>query len=161
MRGTLAGWRHRAMLAAVLGWVAPALAQTTPVEFALQGRVEHPRTLALNELRALPPVTVEAAAHGERKASYTGALLWTVLKAATPVDDAGKGGWFQHVVVARGQDGYAVALAIGELDPQLESKQVVIAYEEDGKPLPALHLAVPGDAHAARGVRDLVAIEVR
>ncbi len=157
------GWLRAAWLAALLASAAPALAQTVsvPLELALLGRVEHPRTLALDDLKALPPVTVEAAAHGERTASYTGALLWTLLSAAAPVDDPGKGGRFQHVLLARGQDGYTVALAIGELDPRLENKQVIVAYEEDGKPLPALHLAVPGDAHAARNVRDLVSVEVR
>ncbi len=169
MRVTLAGWQRGAALVALLafGPVAAggsALAQTGPatgpVELGLMGRVEHPRTLALDDLKALPPVTVEVA-HGEHKASYTGTLLWTLVSAATPVDDAGKGGHLQHVLLARGQDGYAVALAVGELDPRLENKQVVVAYEQDGKPLPALHLAVPGDAHAARSVRDLVSVEVR
>ncbi len=150
----------------LLAPVTPVFAQTTPipVELALSGRVAHPRTLALDELRALPPIAVEVAhvtSGGKQKASYTGALLWTLLSAAAPMDDAGKGSHFQHVLLARGQDGYAVASAIGELDPRLENKQVVVAYEQDGKPLPALHLVVPGDAHSARSVRDLVSVEVR
>ena len=48
-----------------------------------------------------------------------------------------------------------------ELDPNFEGKQVLVAYAQDGKPLPALRLVIPADAHAGRNVRDVVAIEVR
>ena len=64
-------------------------------------------------------------------------------------------------MLARGQDGYAVALAIGELDPNFEGKQVLIAYAQDDKPLPGLRLVVPADIRGGRGVHDLAAIEVR
>jgi hypothetical protein len=36
-----------------------------------------------------------------------------------------------------------------------------VALTEDDKPLAAPRLVVPGDSHFARGVRDLVALEVR
>ena len=59
------------------------------------------------------------------------------------------------------KDGYAVAVAFGELDPGLEGKAVLVAYEKDGEALPSLQLVVPGDARAARSVRELTEIEVR
>jgi len=37
----------------------------------------------------------------------------------------------------------------------------LVAYAQDGKPLPGPRLVLPGDARAGRNVRDLVAIEVR
>ena len=63
--------------------------------------------------------------------------------------------------MARGRDGYTVALSIAELDPSLEGKQVLIATARDGKPLGGLELIVPGDKRAARQVHDLLAIEVQ
>lgn len=147
---------------ALLAAVAPALAQAPPV--ALTRRVEHPRTLTLDDLPAMAPVTVkvdQANASGVQEATFTGALLWDVVTAAKPVDAPGDKTTLQHTFLARGKDGYAVALAIAELDPNYEKKRVVIAYVRDGKPLPAARLVVPGDAHAGRSVRDLVAIEVR
>ena len=37
-----------------------------------------------------------------------------------------------------GADGYVVALAVGELDPEFEGKSVLVAYARDGKPTPGL-----------------------
>ena len=158
---------RRGLAAAMLaGLLAPAaVAQdSVPPGLAIQGRVEHPRTLALADLKALPPVTVQVEhAHGQdaQKETFTGALLWPLLTAAGPVDDAGKRTFLQHTLLARGQDGYAVAVAIGELDPNFEGKQVLIAYAQDGKPLPRPRLVVPADTRGGRSVHDLVAIEAR
>jgi len=167
--------RPAAVLLAVLALAGPAAAQdaaaprpangsSTPVAVALSGGIKDPRTLALADLQALPAVTVEvtvAAAQGPRRIIYTGALLWPLLQAAAPVDAPGHATQHQHVLMARGSDGYAVAVAFGEMDPHLEGKQVLIAYAMDGLPLPAPRLVVPGDSHGARAVHDLAAIEVR
>ena len=152
-----------ALLAGLLA--SAAMAQSNPPPgLAIGGRVEHPRTIALADLQALPPVTVQVEhSHGQdaRKETFTGALLWPLLTAAGPVDEPGKRTFLQHTLLARGQDGYAVALAIGEMDPDFEGKQVLVAYAQDGKPLPGLRLVVPADARVGRSVHDLVAIEVR
>ena len=153
-----------AALVALLASASAAAQGDTPAGLAIQGRVEHPRTLALTDLQGLPPVTVEVEHAHERDAqrhTFTGALLWPLITAAGPVDDPGKRTFLQHTVLARGQDGYAVALAVGELDPNFEGKQVLVAYAEDGKPLPSLRLVVPADARGGRSVHDLVAVEVR
>jgi hypothetical protein len=63
--------------------------------------------------------------------------------------------------MAHGRDGYVVALAIAEIDPGFEGKQVLIATTQDGKPLAAPELVVPGDRRAGRRVHDLVGIEVQ
>jgi len=155
------------MLFAMAAEPTPAAAQDappTPLELAVQGRVEHPRTLALAELQASPPVTVDierTEANGVQHMSFTGALLWTLVTAAGPVDEPGKSTFLQHTLLGRGRDGYTAALAFGELDPRFEGKQVLVAYAQDGKPLPALRLVIPADARAGRNVRDVVAIEVR
>ena len=113
----------------------------------------------------MPAITVQldvVSSKGVEHTSFTGPLLWTLIGEAQPIDEPGGGNTaLQHTLLARGQDGYAVALSIGEIDPRLEGKQVVAAYARDGQALPTLRLAVPGDAHAARSVRDLVSIEVR
>lgn len=131
---------------------------------AITGEVRAPRTLDLAALQALPAITVEVRAapnQGGRTTAFTGALLWPVLQAAGPVDAPGRATQHQHTLLAQGRDGYAVALAFGEMDPHLEGKQVLLAYAQDGKPLPAPRLVVPGDSHAGRGVRDLVSVTVR
>jgi len=171
MRPTPSAWRHvpasLALLLALAATPVPAAGQdktSAALELAVQGRVELPRTLSLADLQAVPPVTVQIpieAAHGGGMATYTGAPLWTLLQAAKPIDEPGRRTTLQHTLLARGQDGYAAALAIGELDPHFEGKQVLVAYAQDGKPLPGLRLVLSGDTRAGRNVRDLVTIEVR
>lgn len=153
-----------ARAAALLLFLASHPASADPAPLAVAGRVEHPASLTLPQLQAMPPVTVtmpRATPQGPGSTSYTGALLWSLVVAATPVDEAGPHSHLRHTVMAGGSDGYVVALAIGELDPDFAGKQVIVAYEQDGKPLPAPRLVVPGDAKAGRNVRDLVSIDVR
>ncbi len=135
---------------------------------SLQGRVAHPRTFTAAELQALPPTTVELAVaegHDGQPAgphmTYTGDLLWTLIDGAGLVDEPGARTHLQHTILARGQDGYAVALAVGEIDPTFEGKPVIVAYARDGRTMPGLKLVVPNDRRGGRSVRDLVSIEVR
>ena len=132
---------------------------------SIAGRVEHPRTITLAELQAMPAAAVEldsTTSTGTQHVKYTGPLLWTLMQAAQPVDDPSGGNTaLQHTMLVRGQDGYAVALAIGEIDPRMEGKPVLVAVTRNGEPVNYLRLVVPGDVHAARSVRDLASIEVR
>jgi Oxidoreductase molybdopterin binding domain len=100
--------------------------------------------------------------HGRTTATYAGVKLWTLLEqagglATMPRDRAGK------VLIATGRDGYTAALALGELDPTFEGKEVLIAAMADGRPMAdgGLRLVVPGDQRGGRSVRDVVRIEVR
>jgi hypothetical protein len=65
-------------------------------------------------------------------------------------------------VAITGRDGYAVALAVGELDPHYEGKSVILAYAGGEPPasIAARRLVVPGDKHGGRSVRDVTSIEV-
>ena len=91
---------------------------------------------------------------------WSGVLLWPLLDQAGWVDLPGRKTHMQHVIMARGRDGYTVALSLAELDPNFEGKQVMVATARDGKPLGGLELIVPGDKRPARRVHDLQAIEV-
>ena len=150
------------MAAGLLFLAGTAQAQVLRIE----GQVRHPATLSLDELRAMPQATVQwstIAEHGDRTRLYEGPLLWDLLKMADPLDAPGDGAagrsHLQHVILARGADGYAAAVAIGEIDPEFEGKKILVSLPRDGQP--TLQLAVPNDARAGRGVHDLVALEVR
>lgn len=131
---------------------------------AIDGDVGHPRQWTVDDLQGLPPVKVRVAYssdHGDAESVYTGALLWSVISQAAPVDGPGKGAFLRRVILVTGDDGYAVAVASGEIDPDFENKQVLIAYAIDGKPIPqGLRLVVPGDKRAGRSVRDVARITV-
>ena len=105
-------------------------------------------------------VEVTHAGHnGAQTRRYTGVLLWTLVKAAEPAHENGPRTHLQHSFRAIGRDGYSVALAIGEIEPDFEGKQVLVAYAQDGRALTTLELVVPADAKAGRSVPDLVTID--
>lgn len=108
----------------------------------------------------LVPVTQQTD-KGPMSATFKGALLWQVIDRAGWVNGSQKNARIRHVVIVTGKDGYAAAISDGEIDPKLENKQIILAYEKDGKPLDAPRLVVPGDLHAARSVQDVVSIAVK
>lgn len=99
---------------------------------------------------------------GPEQATYTGALLWSVLEQAQMLGGDRRARLHRTVIVT-GRDGYTAALALAEMDPEFEGKQVLVAYRRDGQPIEghALRLVVPGDRHGGRSVRDVVRIELR
>ena len=153
-----------AAMALMLMPFASALAQSSSL--AIEGHVAHPGSLTLDQLKALPPVTVSLTFqtdHGPTAGTWTGALLLDIVKQAQPVDnDTGKSAPLQHTILARGRDGYGVALAIGEIDPRFAGKQVIVAYQRDGKSMEnqTFRLVVPGDAHGGRSVNDLISLTI-
>jgi len=98
---------------------------------------------------------------GPSQGKFRGALLWSVVDKAGLLNGAEKNGYLRHTLLVRGSDGYAAALSEGEIDPKLEGKQVILAYQKDGATFDRPRLVVPGDAHGARGVHDVITIEVK
>ncbi len=141
-----------------------AAAPQPPV--AVSGRVAHPQSFTLDAIKALPAHHVEAdftTMHGQDHHSWTGVLLWDLVAKAAPQDEPGQRTGMRHVIMVSGQDGYAAAFGIGEIDPFIGDKQILLAYHQDDPPkdLPTLRLIVPGDKHGARDVHDVASIEVR
>lgn len=146
----------------------PVAAQPVPpASFVLEGAVRHPGTIGVADLRSLPPTTLAvslATDHGALSGTWTGVLLWTLLQRAGVLTVAKtKNAALLHTLVIRGNDGYAVALSFGEIDPRIGGSAAIIAYARDGRPLPpdqGLRLIVPSDKFAARAVRGVVRVEV-
>jgi len=99
--------------------------------------------------------------HGPEHATYTGALLWSVLERAEMLG-GDRRARLRRTIIVMGRDGYSAVLALAEIDPEFEGKQVLLAYRRDGKPVDgnALRLVVPSDRHGGRSVRDVVRIEL-
>ena len=132
----------------------------------LTGAVKTPLSLDEATLNKLPVASVEVSyvrASGSNRGTYTGVLLWDLLAKAGLVNDAGINGRLKHTLLVTSRDGYAVALALGELDPAYGNKKVLLAYKgsDDIPSFDHLRLLVPGDIHAGRAVRDVASIEVR
>jgi hypothetical protein len=141
---------------------ALALGPATAAEPGLDvtGHVEHVLHLTDQDLRALPQTTVDATfqtGHGPQTGPFSGTRLWAVIDKAGIAEPPGtKGGHhLGHDIRVIGRDGYAVVIALGEIDPDFEGKSVLLTEGPDG-----LKLIVPGDKHAGRNVHDIVRIEV-
>jgi hypothetical protein len=132
----------------------------------LTGTVQTPLSLDEATLNKLPVASVEVSyirASGPVRGTYTGVLLWDLLKQAGLVNEEGQNTALRHTLLVTSRDGYAVAVAIGELDPAYGNKKVLLAYKgtDDVPSFAELRLVVPGDLHAGRAVRDVASIEVR
>ncbi len=95
-------------------------------------------------------------------AVFAGPLLWTVLTQTRAIDPAKPKEAVREAVLVTGSDGYTALLAVGEIAPMFEDKQVILATTMNGKNLAPGHLriVVPGDKKGGRSVYDVVSIAV-
>lgn len=126
----------------IIGKPQDASIQTTKDMLLIDGLVEHPLNLSLEELTTLPKQTVVAALYCvDSPASpvrdgdeWTGVRLALVLERAQVSPSAVK-------VVFRAADGYSTDLTVSTA----EREDVILAYQQNGEPLPEkLRLVVPG-----------------
>jgi hypothetical protein len=155
-----------AMAAVLLAAVACTSVVAGDKPAILRGAVKQELVLGEALLKSLPQVSVDVSfetGEGKKSGSFTGVSLWTLLEKAETVDASGKNARLRHTLLITGRDGYAAALALGEIDPHYEGKQVILAYAGGEPPASfgALRLVVPGDAHGGRSVREVAAIEIR
>jgi hypothetical protein len=145
-----------ALVAVILLAAAPEPSGPAEVELAVRG--QESRRIGFDNLDRLPQQQVDLkflTGHGEEHTSFTGPLLWAVLD-QTGVLPASPRERVPHLLLVTGHDGYTAALALAEIDPEFEGKQVLLARQPDAK----LRLVVPGDRRGGRNVRDVARIEV-
>src|SRR3984893_16008759 len=142
------------VLATVLSTVAiahlHAAEPPAPASIIVAGPSRSPISLSIEELAHLPTVRVNVAfltGQGTHSASFEVPLLWTVLQKAGVVDPAMHREQVSQSVVILGRDGYRTVLALGEIAPEFEGKQGLLAERMDDQPLDAeqLRIIVPLD----------------
>lgn len=136
------------------GEAAPAAAPQGTVEIKLDEAV----------LAKLPQIKAEGMSHG-RKLSCEGVALVALLRAsgAMPAEPL-RGAQLSRIAQVRARDGYRAAFSLGELDPSLGNRPVVLTRRCNGAELPAedgpWRLIVPGESRPARWVRQVESIRV-
>jgi hypothetical protein len=151
-------------LATVFALASPLRAATdTPAQSGLQVQRagQPPRTLSLEQIAALKPMTQQAAVEHTNR-SWTGPLLWDVLVNAGAVDPAKPADAVHLGVHVVGADGWIAVFGLAELSPEFAGKPIQLADRVNGEaiPGPGLRLIVPGEHRGGRSVRDVVRIEV-
>ncbi len=148
--------------------VAPSVGAEDTPSLRIDGAVSQVLTLSAADLVALPQSDVRVTyltGHGPEEAVYSGVSLWSLLeKAGVGALLKDKKARAAHMVMLTASDGYRVAIAIGEIDPDLEGKPAMVALKRDGKAIEAkdlFRIALPGDKHGARNMHALTHIEVQ
>ena len=117
--------------------------------------------LDLELLRTLPAHQLETrlrSPRGVREYAFRGVLLHDYATAAGLLSDGPSANQYYRVTAA---DGFVVAVAMAEVAPGFSSKQVLLAYEQDGEPIRAgVRLVVPGDDLGGRSIFGVESIEV-
>ena len=144
------------------GAQAPGVGEQQAGTLLVTGPAGQSVALSLADLQQLPAATVSLSHEHGPPTAYAGPLLWAVLGRAGAVVEEARTRVHQSVTVT-GRDGYAVVLALGELDPVFEGKPVIIATQMDGKPIRTngLRLVVPSDKRPGRSVQDPAKLVVR
>jgi DMSO/TMAO reductase YedYZ molybdopterin-dependent catalytic subunit len=142
---------------------APSADASPSIVLGAPGRA--PISLSAADLAQLPTEQVATSfrtEHGTRSASFTGPLLWAVLTKAGAIDPAKPRDAVRQALLVTGSDGYVALIGMGEIAPDFEGKQVILAMSADGKPLEAGHLrlVLPADKRGGRSVRDVARIDV-
>ncbi|HLH73746.1 MAG TPA: molybdopterin-dependent oxidoreductase [Chloroflexota bacterium] len=135
----------------------------------LTGLVDQPGPITVAALQQFPSQTQTISYQvGRNWQTHTveGVPLYTVLsRAGITLDPKIKNDQLRKYVVLTAKDGYKVVVALGDLDPNLGNKPMLLAWKQDGQSLSGsqmpLRLAIPNDKLGARQIFGLTTIEVR
>jgi DMSO/TMAO reductase YedYZ molybdopterin-dependent catalytic subunit len=132
---------------------------------AVTGDVPHSLKLQLDDLRKLPLLSVPLKEHDGTTKNYQGVALTEVLKmAGVAVADHVRGKALAVCVEALAEDGYSVAFGLGEIEPSISGRTIILAYSADNQPLgPSVgpvRLVVGDDKKQARCERMVTEIHV-
>ena len=134
--------------------------------FILFAAAALPASLPLDAaaLARLPAASAVLTAHGQSQLCTGVWLADLAAAAALPSGDALRGPALTTLIVAEAADGYRAAFTLAEIDRELGNRPVLIASQCGGKPLAGedgpLRLVVPGEARAARSVRQLRRLQI-
>jgi DMSO/TMAO reductase YedYZ molybdopterin-dependent catalytic subunit len=137
-----------------------------PSTVRVTGEVLQPLTLAAADMAALPRTTVSANDKQGVSHSFTGVALSEIFKRAGVTTGAQlRGKNMTKYVLVSCADGYQVVFSLAELDSAFTDRVVVLADQEDGKPLPPANgpfrIIVPGDKKPARDCFQVASIAIQ
>lgn len=139
--------------------------QKTPAALQIIGINGKPLIITLDELRKLPRTTVDSKDRQGQPVRHTGVALHVLLaKVEVPFGKGLREHWLRGLISVEAHDEYRVVFALPELDPAFTDRLIILADEQNGKPLDEsrgpLQIIVPGEKRHARWVRNVEKIRV-
>ena len=120
-------------------------------------------SLTAAQIAALPHVTINTKDH-DTPAQCDGVPLAEILKLAGVETGKMKGPQMTEALLLEAADGYKVAFALAELDPDFSDRQIILADKRDGKPLDdkqgPWRIVAPGDKRPARWIRQVTSFKI-
>jgi hypothetical protein len=120
----------------------------------VDGAVAAPATYSLSALAAQPQTSFTVT-RGAHTVLAQGVSLETLVEASAPELPSVKNAILRVIITVRGRVDRQRTFALGELDPSFGDHPAYLALEEDGVPLFAPELIVPGDRNPVRSVPDV------
>ena len=132
----------------------------------VSGEVTKPLTLTMDDMLKMKPVSTSMKDRGGAERNYKGVGVQEILNmAGVTMDKQLRGENLSKYLLVKCADGYEVLFSLAELDSSFTDRVVTLAYESDGKPLPAgtgpFRLVVPGEKKPARSGHQVVAMVVK
>lgn len=130
------------------------------------GEVITPLTLTAPDLAAMPRTTASAKDKQGVMHSFSGVAVADILnKAGVTTGRQLKGENLSKYLLVTCADGYQVVFSLAELDSSFTDRVVILADQEEGKPLAAgigpFRLIVPGEKKPARNCFQVTTLAIR
>lgn len=160
---------------AVPSTMAPTMSTPTPSGIVappgtliqVTGAVASPIVLGLKDLQAMTRSTLTMRVldlDGKRRVHiFTGPLFSDVISEARPTTSTGVDMATHAYALVTGMNGASAIIAFAEFHRDYNAKRIILAYEEDGGPLPGSGIAqliVPEDATQGRCIIGVTTIEI-
>jgi hypothetical protein len=148
--------------ASVVLLLSAALAQCQ--QLTIQTENGKQTVLTRSAIEFLPHVKVTT--HGsETSAMFEGVELRAALeKAGVEFGHSMRGKRMASCLLVEAADGYRVVIALPEIDPDFNDKQVMLAFSQDGKPLDAkegpYRVVIPDEKRMARWVKPITTLKI-
>jgi hypothetical protein len=156
--------RSRLFVPAILLALTLHTALASAQQLTVQDESGKKTVLTAPEIEGLPRVKVTTGA-SSAAATFEGVALRAVLeKAGVGLGETLKGKRMASCLLVEATDGYRVVIALPEIDPAFNDKQMVLAFLKDGKRLNdkegPYRLVIPDEKRMARWVRQVTTLRI-
>jgi hypothetical protein len=156
--------RPRLFVPALLLAFALHTALASGQQLTVQDESGKKTVLTSTEIEALPRAKITTGA-SSAAGTFEGVALRAILeKAGVGLGETLKGKRMASCLLVEAADGYRVVIALPEIDPAFNDKQIVLAFLKDGKRLDEkegpYRLVIPDEKRMARWVRQVTTLKI-